>query len=112
VQAIFHIGLPKTGTTTLQNSLHAARGVLARQGVLYPSLERFGHLNHHPLILEVLPQEKLPRQFRFKRASTLRRLAPAPPRRSRARSRRAVRTASSCPRNTSRAVSPPTSWRG
>ena len=44
MKAIFHIGFPKTGTTTLQNSLHAARGALARHGVLYPSLERFGHL--------------------------------------------------------------------
>jgi hypothetical protein len=77
MRTIFHIGLPKTGTTTLQNSLHAARGALAGHGVLYPSLEQFGHLNHHPLILSVLPPEKLPRQFRFKGAGERERLAAA-----------------------------------
>jgi hypothetical protein len=77
MRAIFHIGLPKTGTTTLQNSLHAAREALAAHGILYPSLEQFGHLNHHPLILSVLPPEKLPRQFRFKGAGERERLAAA-----------------------------------
>jgi hypothetical protein len=66
MRAVFHIGLPKTGTTTLQNSLHGARGALARHGILYPSLLPLGHRNHHPLILSVLPPEKLPRQFRFR----------------------------------------------
>ncbi len=77
MRTIFHIGLPKTGTTTLQNSLHGARGALAAQGILYPTLERFGHLNQHPLILSVLPPEKLPRQFRFKGAGSRDRLADA-----------------------------------
>jgi hypothetical protein len=77
MRAIFHIGLPKTGTTTLQNSLHAARGALAAHGILYPSLEPLGHLNHHPLILSVLPPEKLPRQFRFRSVGERERLATA-----------------------------------
>lgn len=77
MRTIFHIGLPKTGTTTLQNSLHAARSALATQGVLYPSLERLGHLNHHPLILSVLAPDKLPRQFRFKSGRQRKRLRAA-----------------------------------
>lgn len=36
---ILHFGLPKTGTTTIQNVFHANRDFLLRQeGVLYPSL--------------------------------------------------------------------------
>lgn len=36
---ILHIGLPKTGTTTIQNVLHANReSLLEQEGVLYPSL--------------------------------------------------------------------------
>jgi hypothetical protein len=36
---ILHIGLHKTGTTTIQNVLHANREfLLRREGVLYPSL--------------------------------------------------------------------------
>jgi hypothetical protein len=75
MRAVFHIGIPKTGTTTLQNSLHGARDTLARHGILYPSLLPFGHLNHHPLILSVLPPEKLPRQFRFRSQAQRERLA-------------------------------------
>jgi hypothetical protein len=75
MRAVFHIGLPKTGTTTLQNSLHGARDALARHGILYPSLLPFGHRNHHPLVLSVLPPEKLPRQFRFRSRAQRDRLA-------------------------------------
>jgi hypothetical protein len=75
MRAIVHIGMPKTGTTTLQNSLHAARASLDRHSVLYPDLERFGHLNHHPLVLQILPIAKLPRQFRFRPAADLDSLA-------------------------------------
>jgi hypothetical protein len=75
MRAVFHIGLPKTGTTTLQNSLHGASDALARHGILYPSLLPFGHRNHHPLVLSVLPPEKLPRQFRFRSRAQRDRLA-------------------------------------
>lgn len=37
-RAVIHIGIDKTGTTTLQRSLHAARGRLLQAGVLYPSI--------------------------------------------------------------------------
>ncbi len=37
---ILHIGLPKTGTTTIQNAFHHCRNaLLAEDGILYPSLE-------------------------------------------------------------------------
>ncbi|QKE65450.1 hypothetical protein HNE05_19475 [Aquipseudomonas campi] len=34
---ILHIGLPKTGSTALQQALHQSREALLRQGVLYPA---------------------------------------------------------------------------
>lgn len=40
--AFVHIGLTKTGTTTIQNSLHLRRQALAMQGVLYPESLSFG----------------------------------------------------------------------
>lgn len=33
---ILHIGLPKTGTTSIQRALEALRGALRRQGICYP----------------------------------------------------------------------------
>lgn len=41
---IFHIGQPKTGTTTLQGSLAASRKALLKHGVLYP--RRILGVNH------------------------------------------------------------------
>lgn len=39
-KGILHIGLPKTGTTTIQNAFHSCRSaLLAETGMLYPSLE-------------------------------------------------------------------------
>lgn len=40
-----HVGLHKTGTTTIQETLHASRDALAGQGWLYPSLPA-GDANH------------------------------------------------------------------
>ncbi len=37
-RAIVHIGLPRTGTTTLQRVLHGLRPTLAAAGILYPDL--------------------------------------------------------------------------
>ena len=33
----FHVGMPKTGTTTIQQSMDAARDALLSEGVIYPS---------------------------------------------------------------------------
>jgi len=37
---VLHIGTHKTGTTAIQEALYAARGEMARQGVLYPDTHR------------------------------------------------------------------------
>lgn len=42
---VLHIGTHKTGTTMIQNRLHAARGDLAEQGVIYPDAGQ--HTGHH-----------------------------------------------------------------
>lgn len=52
VRKILHVGLHKTGTTTLQRSLKAARRALARGGFHYPSLRPLGEADmagHHAL---------------------------------------------------------------
>jgi len=40
-----HVGAPKTGTTFLQNMLHAHRDQLAQDGVLYPTTTMAAHHN-------------------------------------------------------------------
>ncbi|MCA0873470.1 hypothetical protein LCL97_21780 [Seohaeicola saemankumensis] len=43
---LLHIGVPKTGSTSIQVSLKQGSGILAEAGVLYPALER----NHRFLV--------------------------------------------------------------
>ncbi|WP_322867755.1 hypothetical protein U5922_017000 [Aquicoccus sp. G2-2] len=52
---ILHIGLHKTGTTTIQDMFHANRRLLAEHGLIYPKLGR--HTGHHGLFTDwlVLP---------------------------------------------------------
>ncbi len=54
MKIILHIGQPKTGTTSLQNSLYEASGTLAQAGVLYPviDLNRPQHIFLPALILK------------------------------------------------------------
>ena len=48
---IFHIGLEKTGTSSLQACLHRNETVLARHSVLYPKRNlAYGWENHKPLV--------------------------------------------------------------
>ncbi len=49
MKILVHMGMGKTGTTSLQESLHAASGALRNRGVLYPD---FGHqsVTHHLLV--------------------------------------------------------------
>lgn len=51
-----HIGLPKTGTTAIQNSMFAAPEALARHGVHYvrSGTDKFGDRGHHILVMGVL----------------------------------------------------------
>lgn len=44
---ILHIGVEKTGTTTIQEFLHLNRKLLAEQGIWFPGF--FGKRNHHQL---------------------------------------------------------------
>jgi hypothetical protein len=44
------MGTHKTATTTLQDSCHANRALLAQHGVIYPALGR--HTGHHGLLTD------------------------------------------------------------
>lgn len=50
MKLILHIGLPKTGTTSLQQCLSLARGCMQQAGVLYPDFGIEGLENHHLLL--------------------------------------------------------------
>jgi len=47
---ILHIGTHKTATTTIQNSFHANRKLLAQHGLIYPDLGRAA--GHHGLVTD------------------------------------------------------------
>jgi hypothetical protein len=60
---ILHIGMAKTGTTQLQNSLMLSRAELLEAGILYP--EPFSKNNNHRILLAGhLAFEDLPRHMR------------------------------------------------
>lgn len=64
MKTILHIGMPKTGTTALQDCLRASRDALADRGVLYPQNPpgcRFN--NHRMLVFGFLPFDALPRHI-------------------------------------------------
>lgn len=48
---ILHVGMPKTGTTTVQRALSASASLLEKNGILYPLSGRFSCLDvcHHAL---------------------------------------------------------------
>jgi hypothetical protein len=50
MKILLHMGMPKTGSTSLQHSLHAASGMLRERGIFYP---QFGNrtIAHHLLLL-------------------------------------------------------------
>jgi hypothetical protein len=64
MKTILHIGMPKTGTTALQDCLRASRADLAAAGILYPENPpgcRFN--NHRMLVMGFLPFDALPRHM-------------------------------------------------
>lgn len=50
-EVLVHIGVPKTGSTAIQQSMTASRATMAEQGVVYPDL---GGSNHYVAALTVL----------------------------------------------------------
>lgn len=63
IRVILHIGMPKSGTSALQNTLRANRDLLLKHGILYPA---GGDLpkNHNILIAALAEENQLPRIFR------------------------------------------------
>jgi hypothetical protein len=53
-KVILHIGLPKTGSTALQQALYLAREELLRQGVLYPAQVHREEDPKHNFVLDLL----------------------------------------------------------
>ena len=51
MKAYIHIGLPKTGSTSIQKSLFQGSKKLLKDGVLYPDLDNIQHLGIVPLFL-------------------------------------------------------------
>ena len=65
MRLVLHIGMGKTGTSTLQRELRAGRRSLAAQGICYPVV---GHApNHSALNCLVRDFERVPRYFRSAR---------------------------------------------
>lgn len=63
MKILLHIGMPKAGSTALQNGLLAADAGLRARGILYPAGE--GLPNEHKLLLGgFLPYDRLPRRMR------------------------------------------------
>jgi hypothetical protein len=64
MRTVLHIGMPKTGTTALQECLQASRGYLADCRVLYPANPPgCSFHNHRLLIFGFTPYRRLPRHI-------------------------------------------------
>jgi hypothetical protein len=57
MKLVVHIGLPKSGTTTIQNALHHARGELTEFGVFYPAHEH--QINHSLPAVDLMRDDAL-----------------------------------------------------
>lgn len=66
MKVVLHIGLPKTGSTSIQATLAQKRRDLARAGIFYPRLAGF---HHHNLLALPFGKRKLPRAFQLQLAS-------------------------------------------
>src|ERR1700733_8311443 len=57
---VIHIGMPKTGTTTLQRALASAADASEPAGILYPRILRNrGSIAHHALAEELVVRKDL-----------------------------------------------------
>src|SRR5690554_2935238 len=64
MKTILHIGMPKTGSTALQECLRASRDKLAAKGVLYPANPPGCPFNNHRmLVFGFTPYQRLPRHI-------------------------------------------------
>jgi hypothetical protein len=64
MKTILHIGMPKTGSTALQETLLASHDELLRHGVLYPRVPDPSFNNHRLLLVGTMSLERLPRHIR------------------------------------------------
>lgn len=64
MKTILHIGMPKTGSTALQDSLHRSQDALRAQGVLYPENPgKVGFINHKYIVADLMDHDRLPRHL-------------------------------------------------
>ena len=63
MKLVLHIGMPKTGTSTLQQALSAQHPVLHEAGILYP-IAPGTTTDHNALSCLLLPPERVQREFR------------------------------------------------
>lgn len=64
METLLHIGMPKTGSTALQETLLASHDALLRHGVLYPRVPDPTFNNHRLLLVGTTALRKLPRHIR------------------------------------------------
>jgi hypothetical protein len=58
-EIIIHIGMPKTGTTAIQNTLATNKDLLKDKGLLFPKTGRFPNSNaHHAFFYDLTPNKK------------------------------------------------------
>jgi hypothetical protein len=64
MKTILHIGMPKTGSTALQDSLNRSHDGLLAHGVLYPENPgKVGFINHKYIVADLLDHDRLPRHL-------------------------------------------------
>lgn len=57
LQLLLHMGHPKTGSTSLQHALSAARARLKKQGILYPNSMQLAY-NHRAYFVDILQRSQ------------------------------------------------------
>lgn len=61
--SILHIGMPKTGSTTLQRTLHASNTILEEHGICYPSNLKSSPASHRIMASKLMPASRFPRHL-------------------------------------------------